>query len=365
MGHLGHRRVHRVGQDHIAVVLAGDEHPALLQVPDGVVAPPVAVIQPAGFGPGGQGQKLMPQTDAEQGDIALIQLFQLGNDSGILRRVTGAVGEHHPIKAAGQHRLRRSMRREGGDAAAPAAQALDHVLLNAVVHHSHAVLLLAVGGKHLRLLPGHPVHRALHPVGAQALQHLGHIKMLRTGDHAVHAPLTAEYLCQRPGVHPLDTRDIMLLQKVVQRALTAEIAAAGRQMPHHKGLHPGAGGFVVLMVDAIVSDQGIGHHYPLPRVRGVCQDLLITGHRGIEHHLTDPVGGAADACPGKYASVGQDQSRFHQFSHAFRSSSPVVRCPAQTVSRYCIENPRTLQDAVSPFLPKFFSVIPPAPVQAG
>ena len=32
--YLGHGGIHRVGEDHIAVVLAGDEHAVLLQVPD-------------------------------------------------------------------------------------------------------------------------------------------------------------------------------------------------------------------------------------------------------------------------------------------------------------------------------------------
>ena len=146
--------------------------------------------------------------------------------------------------------------------------------------------------------------------------------MLRTGDHAVHAPLAAEYFRQGTGVYPLDARDVVFFQVVVQRLLTAEIASNGGEVTDHKGLRPGTAGLVVLMVDAVVPDEGIGHHDPLSRVGGVGQDLLIPGHRGVEHHLAHPVGGTADAGPGKYASVGQDQSRFHQFSHTpFRSSS--------------------------------------------
>ena len=103
----------------------------------------------------------------------------------------------------------------------------------------------------------------------------------------------------------------MLLQKIIQGVLTAEVAPAGGQMPDHQSLHPGAAGLVVLAVDTIVANEGIGHDHALPRVGWVGQDLLVPGHGGVKHHLTDPVGGAADAGAGKYASVGQDQSRFH------------------------------------------------------
>ena len=69
VGYLGHGRVHRVREDHIAVVLAGDEHTFLLQVTDGVVAAPVAIGQPACLGAGGQGQKLVAHAHAEDGMV--------------------------------------------------------------------------------------------------------------------------------------------------------------------------------------------------------------------------------------------------------------------------------------------------------
>ena len=43
------------------MVLAGDEHTAGLDVTDGVVAAPVAVVQAARLGSGGQGQDLVAQ----------------------------------------------------------------------------------------------------------------------------------------------------------------------------------------------------------------------------------------------------------------------------------------------------------------
>ena len=115
------------------------------------------------------------------------------DDLHVVRRIAGAVGEHHPVEPAGEHRLRRGVGGEHRHLTAPVLEAADHVLLHAVVHQGHPELLPARGGVHLRLLPGHPLHGALHPVGPDALQALRDRKMLRTGDHAVHGPLTAEY----------------------------------------------------------------------------------------------------------------------------------------------------------------------------
>ena len=175
------------------MVLAGDEHPAGLNVTDGVVAAPVTVVQAARLGSGGQGQDLVAQADGEHGHAAVIQLLYLGDDSHVVGGVAGAVGQHHAVEMTGQHRLGGGEGGEHGDVAATAAQTLDHVLLHAEVHHGHPVLLLAIGGAVLGLFAGDPLHGALYPEGANFLQCFRNIKMLRTGDHAIHAPLTAEY----------------------------------------------------------------------------------------------------------------------------------------------------------------------------
>ena len=48
----------------------------------------------------------------------------------------------------------------------------------------------------------------------------GDIEMLRTGEHSVHAPLTAEYFGQRPGVHTLDAGDIVLFENSSSSEMT-------------------------------------------------------------------------------------------------------------------------------------------------
>ena len=100
--------------------------------------------------------------------------------------------------------------------------------------------------------------------------------MLRTGEQSVHAPLTTEYLGQRPGIHTLNAGNMMFLQITSQITLTAEITAPGGKMPNHQRLYPRLPGLVVLAVDAIITNEGISHYHALSRIGGVGQKLLIS-----------------------------------------------------------------------------------------
>ena len=42
----------------------------------------------------------------------------------------------------------------------------------------------------------------------------------------------------------------------------------------------------VLVVDTVIADQGVRHHYVLPRVGGIGEDLLIPRHGCIEDDLS-------------------------------------------------------------------------------
>jgi hypothetical protein len=58
---------------------------------------------------------------------------------------------------------------------------------------------------------------------------------------------------------------------------------------HDERAYGGGLGFVVLVGDAVVADEGIGHHHRLIGVGRVGDDLLIAHHGGVEHHLAHPV----------------------------------------------------------------------------
>ena len=169
MGHLRHRRVHALGRDHVAVVLAGDEGPSGGQILDRVVGAPMAEAHLPGGGSGGQGQKLVSQAHREERQVGIIELAHLGNDLRVIRRVAGTVGEHDSVEAAGEHRGGGGVGGIYRHLTAPLLKAADHILLHAVVHQGNPQPLFPQRGVHLALLPGDGLYGPLHPIGTDTL----------------------------------------------------------------------------------------------------------------------------------------------------------------------------------------------------
>ena len=131
--------------------------------------------------------------------------------------------------------------------------------------------------------------------------------------------LIAEYPCNGAGVHTLDANDIILLQVILQRALIAEIAPPGREMPHHKSGTPGPVGFVVLMIHAVIADERIAHDDSLSGIGRIGENLLIAGHGGVENHFAHAVVRRSDGLAFKHGAVAKNQSRFHP-------NTPTLKC---------------------------------------
>ena len=73
--------------------------------------------------------------------------------------------------------------------------------------------------------------------------------------------------------------------------------------------------FDVLGVHAGVADVRIGQRDDLPAVRGIGEDFLVAGHRGVEHHLADGGAVRADGTAAKDRPVGKDQHGGFEVSH--------------------------------------------------
>ena len=67
----------------------------------------------------------------------------------------------------------------------------------------------------------------------------------------------------------------------------------------------------VLGVDADVADVRIGERDDLPGVRRIGEDLLVAGHRGVEHDLADRRAGGADRAAAKHRAVGERERGRH------------------------------------------------------
>ncbi len=76
------------------------------------------------------------------------------------------------------------------------------------------------------------------------------------------------------------------------------------------GMNPG--GLDVLVVGAGVADVRIGQRDELPGVAGIGEDLLVAGHRGVEHHLANARADGADRMAAKQGAVCKGKQRVGQ-----------------------------------------------------
>ena len=67
------------------------------------------------------------------------------------------------------------------------------------------------------------------------------------------------------------------------------------------------GGFLIGGIGADIADVRVGQGNDLASIGGVGQNLLVTRHGGIEHHLTGNPPFNTDRCTPKQAAVFQGQ----------------------------------------------------------
>src|SRR5437660_3406256 len=65
----------------------------------------------------------------------------------------------------------------------------------------------------------------------------------------------------------------------------------------------------VFAVHAVVPLVGVGHGHDLARVRRVGQDLLVAGHRRVEHGLAEGLPGSPEPAAPERGAVLEDQER--------------------------------------------------------
>lgn len=66
-------------------------------------------------------------------------------------------------------------------------------------------------------------------------------------------------------------------------------------------------GLDVLRVDTVVADVRIRQRDDLLAIAGVCEDFLVAGDGGVEHHFTDRGAGGTDRATNKDRAVCERQ----------------------------------------------------------
>src|SRR5699024_1751200 len=110
---------------------------------------------------------------------------------------------------------------------------------------------------------------------------------------------------QLPGVDALHGGDIIVLQDLREGLGVAEVAGDVVVLPDRQAADGGDLGLEILVGDAVVADDGVGHHHQLVGVGRVGHDFLVAHHGGVEHDLAHPVPPGAEAAAPVLAAVGQ------------------------------------------------------------
>ena len=144
---------------------------------------------------------------------------------------------------------------------------------------------------------------------------------------STHGPFDANVTHKSAGVDARDDRNPILCQVVVQRFRRAPVTWQRRQPLHDECFQERLAGFDVFRVDAGVADQRICHCDNLTGVGRVCQDLLITCHRGIENNFADSFTLETVAVAAKDTPVFKQQRR--AFFHLLNVGALLLAAPSR------------------------------------
>ena len=273
-----------------SVVLGRNADFARAEVFHRVVGPAVAELELEGLRPQRVGNDLVPQADAEHGDLS-DQGPYLPVDVRQRGGVPGPVGKKDAVRFHGEHFLRRGVGRNYGHAEAVFPQLAQDVVLDAEVE-GHEVILhggqFPVRHQGVHFLRRHGmgadlVHdiAAFHGGGLSGRFH-GFLRRQFRGETGAHGSGGTQVLGDLAGVHSLNADDALLFQPRTQGLRGSPVGVDLRQLRHHKTADLRLAGLVIFRVDAVIADQGIGHRDDLAAVGRVRQDFLVAGHGGVE-----------------------------------------------------------------------------------
>ena len=250
----------------------------------------MAVLELHGLGTGGQCAQLVAQADAEGGDAQRKDLLQVFDDLHRLGGVAGAVGQHDAVRGKGLDFL---SRRKGGHdrhLAAALDKAAHDVALAAVVHQHDVGLPCRV--EHLGLFAGDVLHGVGHSIGADLCQQffrlclVGRVSGVKCGqDRTVHNAAFPDDAGQVAGIDTLDADGVVLFQKAIQRFLAAPVGGGGAGFADDIALCPDLVRLHVVLVHAVVADEGVSLGDDLAIIAGVSQGLFKADHTGGKDDL--------------------------------------------------------------------------------
>src|SRR6266446_6215055 len=335
------------GVDDKAVVLTGDLDFASAQILYRMIGAAMAARHLEGPAAERQRQQLMAEADAKDRLAGGQQVAQYRHGVKAGRgRVARPVRQKNPVGTMAQNVFCRGSTRDHGDAAAMGCEHSQDVALCTVIYCNDVMarmLLSAVAdpafphglGPSISLSAGY-LDSKIHPFetrprkGARMERGNVEIALRIVADGPVWRPDIANPSRQAPRIDPGDPDQTMRCQPGIERRACAVARSLGDRCAQDEPAHGGCGRLHILAIRTDIADVGKGEGDDLTGIRGVCQDLLIAGHCGVEADLANCRPDSAKAAAPEYAAVGKDECRvavgWSQHRHAHFISVVPARC---------------------------------------
>ena len=319
--HMGHGKtgaLQRLLFHRVAVVLAGDLYLSGGEILYRMVSSPVAELQFVGLPAVGQRQELMPQTDAEHGDLPP-QYLQRFDHFRYVFRISGSVGDEHTIGLQRQDLLRRGIKRHDGNVAFMLVEHPYDIPLHAAVDGRHVIP--GIGGAAVPAffaaaapdgIMGH--RRSPDNVQPYFQRCIGVRKKTPAGTQIPDAAY------QLSRIHSRDPRHAGILQQLLQGLHGTEVGRIPVEIPDDKRIGSDDAAFKILLRDAVVTHERIGHNDGLVGIGRIGQDLLISCHGRIEYDLAHRIPFCAESLSQIFAAVFQNKLSQHSHSLSFSLS---------------------------------------------
>src|SRR5262245_13393735 len=138
---------------------------------------------------------------------------------------------------------------------------------------------------------------------------------------------------QCPRIKPFDADDSCRLHVVLESKPAAPVARELTGFLHHEPLRPNPRRLNIFWSDPIVTDVRTGHRNDLPLIGWIGQNLLVSGHGGVEYDFANCLAFVAERASFKYLPVSQGQECLphagipscHKDRLAFRTSNQIPK----------------------------------------
>src|SRR6187549_1823101 len=325
--------------DRKAMILAGDEDTAGLEILHRMIRAMVAELHLHGARATREAEQLVTETDAEGRQVRDDQCTD--RFDGVVARlgIARSIREEHTIGLEREYFFGGGLRGHHRHAAAAVGEHPQDVAFHAVVEgdyvqplvrtHHRAVfrlpqrtfipLVLALGGHHLREVHALQARKFLGSAdrGSGVYFFAGHDA---TGLRTLLAQDAREFARVDAG----DGDDLVPREEFAQVFARPPVAGERRQVSNYQARGIGRWRLEIFGRRARVADVWIGQRHDLTRVRRIGKNFLITGQRGIENDFATSVALGADRLAVEDGPIFKSQNR--GYSHA---GTPLEPAPAR------------------------------------